>query len=66
MSRKLTEMQLADGSWPWFPGGRGNDYITLYIATGYGRLRHLGVPVDVAPAVKAFGRLDAWADELYR
>src|ERR1035441_9256771 len=25
--RKLTEMQLNDGSWPWFPGGRGNDYI---------------------------------------
>jgi uncharacterized protein YfaS (alpha-2-macroglobulin family)/tetratricopeptide (TPR) repeat protein len=65
VARKLADMQLADGSWPWFPGGRGNDYITLYIATGYGRLRHLGVPVDVAPAVKAFGRLDAWADELY-
>jgi uncharacterized protein YfaS (alpha-2-macroglobulin family) len=65
-TRKLAEMQLPDGSWPWFPGGRGNDYITLYIATGYGRLRHMGVAVDVAPAVKAVARLDAWADELYR
>ena len=27
--RKLSEQQLGDGSWPWFPGGRGNDYITL-------------------------------------
>jgi uncharacterized protein YfaS (alpha-2-macroglobulin family) len=22
---RLTEAQLPDGSWPWFPGGRGND-----------------------------------------
>ena len=46
-------MQEADGSWPWFPGGRPNDYITLYITTGFGRLRHLGVDIDVAPAVKS-------------
>ncbi|MBN1419989.1 MAG: carboxypeptidase regulatory-like domain-containing protein, partial [Planctomycetes bacterium] len=26
--RKLAEMQREDGKWPWFPGGRGNDYIT--------------------------------------
>jgi uncharacterized protein YfaS (alpha-2-macroglobulin family) len=66
LMRKLSEMQLDDGSWPWFPGGRGNDYMTLYIATGYGRLRQLGVKVDVSPAVKAVARLDAWADEVYR
>ncbi|HVK16966.1 MAG TPA: alpha-2-macroglobulin family protein, partial [Fimbriiglobus sp.] len=66
LMRKLAEMQLADGSWPWFPGGPKNDYITLYIATGYGRLRQLGVKVDVSPAVKAVARLDAWADEIYR
>jgi hypothetical protein len=23
--QKLMEMQLPDGLWPWFPGGRGND-----------------------------------------
>ena len=34
--------------------------------TGFGRLRHLGVTVDVAPAVKALGALDAWIDEEYR
>src|SRR5438132_4371687 len=32
--QKLNQMQLGDGSWPWFPGGKGNDYITLYITTG--------------------------------
>jgi hypothetical protein len=64
--QKLTEMQLPDGSWPWFPGGRGNDYITLYITTGFGRLRNLGVDINTAPAIKSLNRLDAWMDEHYR
>lgn len=64
--RKLAEAQLEDGAWPWFPGGRGNDYITLYIVTGFGRLRHLGADVDVGPAVRALSRLDGWLDERYR
>jgi len=64
--RKLAEMQLADGAWPWFPGGPANDYITLYITTGFGRLRHLGVKIEVAPAIKSLERLDAWIDRIYR
>ncbi|MCI0699867.1 MAG: hypothetical protein L0241_02115, partial [Planctomycetia bacterium] len=64
--QKLAEQQYPDGSWPWFPGGRGNDYITLYITTGFGRMRHLGVKIDTAVAVKAIARLDAWADKQYR
>ena len=63
--RKLTEMQLGDGSWPWFPGGRGNDYITLYITTGFGRLRHLGADINAAPAIRSLLRLDAWMTEEY-
>lgn len=63
---KLTEQQLPDGRWPWFPGGPANDYITLYITTGFGRLRHLSVDLDVAPAVQSLDRLDAWMDEQYR
>ncbi|HTD86531.1 MAG TPA: alpha-2-macroglobulin family protein, partial [Candidatus Binatia bacterium] len=64
--RKISEQQLGDGSWPWFPGGRGNDYITLYITTGFGRLRHLGVDIDTAPAIRSLARLDTWIDETYR
>ena len=63
---KLAEMQYGDGRWPWFPGGRPDEYITLYIATGYGRLRHLDVKVDQAPAVKAWSALDGWIDDQYR
>jgi hypothetical protein len=64
--RKLTEAQLSDGSWSWFPGGRGNDYITLYITTGFGRLRHLGADVPVDAAIRSLARLDNWMDEHYQ
>lgn len=64
--QKLADLQLADGSWPWFPGGPRSDYITLYITTGFGRLRHLGVDVSVAPALRSLARLDEWMAEEYR
>jgi hypothetical protein len=44
----------------------GNDYITLYITTGFGRLRHLGADLPVDAAIRSFNRLDAWMDERYR
>jgi hypothetical protein len=62
---KLVQMQLPDGLWPWFPGGRGNDFITLYIVTGFGRMRHLGVDVPIDPALRSLQRLDAWMNENY-
>src|SRR5690606_32687967 len=43
---KLAEMQLSDGSFPWFRGMTSNRYITQYIATGIARLQQL----DVEPA----------------
>lgn len=64
--KKLSEQQLAEGAWPWFPGGPPNDYITLYITTGFGRLRHLGVDIDVSGAIKSLGRLDNRINYLYR
>jgi uncharacterized protein YfaS (alpha-2-macroglobulin family) len=65
-AKQLAEMQLGDGMWPWFPGGRGNEFITLYITTGFGRLRHLGTDIDTAPAVRSLAGLDAWIDRIYR
>jgi len=64
--RKLEAMQSQDGSWPWFPGGRPNSYMTLYITTGFGRLRHLGVSIDMGMAIKAVSHLDVWIDKVYR
>ena len=64
---KLKQMQLDSGLWPWFPGCRGSEYITLYIVTGFGRLRHLGgSQTDVSCAIKAIDALDEWMDERYR
>ncbi len=63
---QLKQMQYSDGAWPWFPQGRANDYITLYVVTGFGRLRHLGVGTDVSPAIKALDRLDHWIHQSYQ
>ncbi len=64
--QRLAQMQYSDGSWPWCPGGPGNDYITLHIVTGMGRLRHLGVELDPAMAIKALDRLDNFMDQTYK
>jgi hypothetical protein len=39
--RKLAGMQLSNGGWSWFKGMPEDRYITQYIVTGFGRLRHL-------------------------
>lgn len=63
--QQLTDQQLSSGAWPWFPGGRPNRFITLHIATGLGRLRHLGVDADIAPALSAMSYLDQWMAERF-
>jgi uncharacterized protein YfaS (alpha-2-macroglobulin family) len=63
---KLAERQRPDGLWSWFPGGAPSEYISLYIVTGFGRLRHLGVETDSAPAVRALPGLDAWLAARHR
>jgi uncharacterized protein YfaS (alpha-2-macroglobulin family) len=64
--RKLSDQQLGNGLWPWFAGGRPSEYISLYIVTGFARLRHLGVQIDQQPALNALGALDEWMAEHYR
>ena len=63
---QLKKAQNSDGSWSWMPGGRSNDYITLYVTTGFARLRHLGIEdVNISLAVKALSRLDNWIQKRY-
>ncbi|WP_438479776.1 alpha-2-macroglobulin family protein [Oleiharenicola lentus] len=64
--QQLAERQLPDGLWAWFPGGRSNEYISLTITTGLGRLRHLGVELDLSAAIKSLAGLDAWMQGRYR
>jgi hypothetical protein len=58
--QQLADAQMADGGWSWFPGGPRDDYITLYLVTGFGRLRHLGIEMPNDIAIRALSALDAW------
>ena len=40
---KLILMQLADGGWSWFPGGKSNVYITQHILAGFGQLAKMSM-----------------------
>jgi len=45
--RKLKQMQLPDGGFTWFKGGRySSRYITQHIVAGLGHLQHLNVSID--------------------
>lgn len=63
--KRLSEMQLGNGAWPWFPGGPGSSYITLYIVTGEARLKHLGVSVETKMSLRALDWLDAEVRSIY-
>jgi uncharacterized protein YfaS (alpha-2-macroglobulin family) len=62
---KLQQQQLSDGAFPWFPGGRPDPFITLYIMTGCGRLQHLGVRVDQRLGASTLDYLDGWIGQVY-
>jgi hypothetical protein len=55
---RLQTLRNGDGGWPWFPGGRTCDSVTLGIMAGFGRLRAAGVKIDVQPALQAIPWLD--------
>ena len=56
---RLNSLRNPDGGWPWFPGGRSSDTITLSIVSGFGRLRANGVDVDMALAQSTLPWIDA-------
>jgi uncharacterized protein YfaS (alpha-2-macroglobulin family) len=54
--RQLEEMQLEDGSFPWFKGMRSDRYITQYIVAGIGRLQKLGITDKTGIATRLFNK----------
>lgn len=45
---RLTEIQAADGGFPWFKGGTEDRYVTQYILTGIAHLQRLkAIPTDL-------------------
>ncbi len=55
---RLESLRNEDQGWPWFPGGRSCDPVTLAIIAGFGRLRANGVAIDVQPAIASLPWLD--------
>ncbi|MGE3309110.1 MAG: alpha-2-macroglobulin [Limisphaerales bacterium] len=64
--RKLEELLLPEGAWPWFPGGPRNDHISLLVVSGFGRLRQLGVEVPMELPIRTLARLDTWMAERFK
>jgi uncharacterized protein YfaS (alpha-2-macroglobulin family) len=42
---RLKSAQLANGAFPWWPGGEADPYITLYVLSGLAEARRYGVEV---------------------
>jgi uncharacterized protein YfaS (alpha-2-macroglobulin family) len=64
--KKLSNMQLANGAWPWFSGGEANFYLTIYIATGFGKLKHMNIDIDYSAAYRAIDFLDHELVRIYQ
>jgi len=52
---KLKTYQNNDGGYPWFPGGRSNPYITLFVLSGFAEAQRYGVEVPMDTAARALG-----------
>jgi uncharacterized protein YfaS (alpha-2-macroglobulin family) len=70
--KKLRDMQLPNGAWPWWTGMRESRYITQHIVAGFGHLEKLGA-ADLRPDGQtqamlkhAVQWLDTEADRDYR
>jgi len=50
---KLQAAQLPDGGFPWFPGGRADPYMTLYVLAGFSEAQHYGVSVPLDSVQRA-------------
>lgn len=50
--RKLSSIQLSDGSFPWFSGMNGSEFITVAVVSTLGEMQMLGlIPSDEMPTV---------------
>lgn len=53
---KLKNNQRPSGGFPWFSGGRQNDYISQHILTGFGHLERLGIKQDDIKIIEMLGK----------
>lgn len=62
---RLQDLQLSDGGWAWFSGGPADDFITLYILAGFGKLRNLDASVEREMTPRALEYADRWIVRYY-
>ena len=67
---KILERQYSNGGFPWFPGGRENEYMTSYVLENLGHMRALGIQSIEAPQLnsmseKAIAYCDSKVNEHY-
>lgn len=60
--RKLKDMQLPEGGFPWFKGMHSDRFITQYILTGLGRLKVLGVKDATGQSAEIINKALAYVD----
>lgn len=59
---RLKKMQLSDGSWPWFEGGRPDPFMTLYLLHGFARAAEFKVEFPRDMIVRGWGFMKTWFD----
>ncbi|MBL6989021.1 MAG: hypothetical protein ISR65_04560 [Bacteriovoracaceae bacterium] len=65
---ELKEHMLDKGGWPWLRGGRVNHFITLYIVSGFGKLKSIGAitSLDLEFLRTSISDLDNWINSTYQ
>lgn len=61
--KKLKKMQLSDGGFPWFDGGRSSEHITLYMLLGFARAQEFNVDVPKDVVVDAWKFMKSWTEQ---
>jgi uncharacterized protein YfaS (alpha-2-macroglobulin family) len=56
---RLKSAQLANGAFPWWPGGEADPYMTLYVLSGLAEARRYGVDVPADMIQKALRYVNA-------
>lgn len=62
---KLKKMQLDSGAFPWFEGGRPDEFMTLYILIGFSRALEFKAEVPKDVVVKAWKYTYQWIESAF-
>lgn len=60
---KLREAQLADGGFPWWPGGQASPYMTIYLLYGFAKASEVGIELPADMVERAWAYVAAWYRE---